>query len=452
MSDETGGWRRDFLPNGNSLSEQEAREKPSSQPEVESQPWFKTFPASIDNAPQGMVTDFVETQEEEETYPSQWMRFWEWVSRAGLGEVIFRLGTNTLLIVLVLIVAWGLREFYRHNEALTFPVQSSLAGEPAKAAAAPNDNPTHIPAKLPELILDQPVQSSGLQRTTILHTELPSSPRMDVTIYTVQVGDTLFGIAEKFGLKPETLLWGNQIVLGDNPHNIRPGQELNILPIDGTYHRWSEGDGLNGVAKFFGVTPEDIINFPGNHLDAETIGDWSRPNIDPGTWLIIPGGKRSFVSWSLPPGGIPRENPSVAKGFGAGVCGSQVQGVVGAGAFIWPAPNHRITGFNWSPETNHSGVDIDGDLGQPVYAADNGVIVYAGWNNWGYGNVVVINHGNGWQTLYAHLDTVAVGCGQSVFQGGVIGTIGSTGNSTGPHLHFEMMIDGVKVNPNDYLP
>ena len=80
------------------------------------------------------------------------------------------------------------------------------------------------------------------------------------------------------------------------------------------------------------------------------------------------------------------------------------------------------------------------------------MVVYAGWNNWGYGNVVVINHGNSWQTLYAHLSAISVGCGQSVFQGSVIGAIGSTGNSTGSHLHFEMMHAGGKVNPWDYLP
>lgn len=423
MSYETGGYQSDPTPAGNTNNEQDTIE-----------------------------SDLEEFNQDQESSLSQWMRFWEWVSRAGLGEVIYRLGTNILLVVLVLIVAWGLREFYRHNETISFPGEASLAGQPAMAAAAPTPTPTEIPAKLPPLDLNKPNFSTGLERLTNLHTELPSRPRMEVVIYTVQTGDTLFGIAEKFGLKPETLLWGNTLTLGDNPHKLSPGQELNILPVDGTYHRWSEGDGLNGVAKFFGVTPEDITSFPGNHLNVETLGDLSRPNIEPGTWLIIPGGKRSFVSWSLPPGGIPRENPGVAKGFGAGVCEAQAEGVIGTGAFIWPAPNHRITGFNWSPDTNHSGVDIDGDLGQPVYAADSGVIVYAGWNNWGYGNVVVINHGNGWQSLYAHLDTVAVGCGQSIFQGGVIGTIGSTGNSTGPHLHFEMMVNGVKVNPNDYLP
>jgi len=387
---------------------------------------------------------------------SRWMRFWEWVSQVGLGEFIFRAGAHILLLALVLIVAWGLREYYQFNRDLGSPQSLALSGESAKAAE-PTPTPTEIPVQLPPfpVVLAESEEINpyrGVKRFIELHTDIPSRPRMEVSVYKVLPGDTLFGIAEKFGLKPETLLWGNQFTLGDNPHNLKPGQELNILPVDGTYHRWSEGDGLNGVADFFGVTPEEIINFPGNGLDAETIGDWSRPNIEPGTWLVIPGGKRSFVSWSLPPGGIPRENPGVAKGFGTGVCEAQAEGIVGGGSFVWPAPNHIINGFNWSPETNHSGVDIDGDLGQPVYAADNGVIVYAGWNNWGYGNVVVVNHGNGWQTLYAHLDTIAVGCGQSVWQGSVIGTIGSTGNSTGPHLHFEMMYNGTKVNPNDYLP
>jgi murein DD-endopeptidase MepM/ murein hydrolase activator NlpD len=267
--------------------------------------------------------------------------------------------------------------------------------------------------------------------------------------YTVKTGDTLFDIAEKFGLKPETVLWANQYVLADNPHSLRPGQVLNILPVDGTYHRWSAGDGLNGVARFFGVTPEAIINFPGNRLDPATIGDWSNPNIEPGTWLVIPGGRREFVSWSAPV--IPLDNPGVAKVLGPGACESVTAGMVGAGVFVWPADNHFISGFDYSPDANHPGIDIDGDEGAAVYAADSGVVVYAGWNNWGYGNVVVINHGNGWQTLYAHLSAYYVSCGQGVLQGNTIGAIGSTGNATGSHLHFEMMYNGVKVNPHDYM-
>lgn len=138
--------------------------------------------------------------------------------------------------------------------------------------------------------------------------------------------------------------------------------------------------------------------------------------------------------------------------LGPGVCEAVSAGAVGSESFVWPAGSQTVSGFDYNPDTNHPGIDIDGSSGDPVFAADNGVIVYAGWNNWGYGNVLVINHGNGWQTLYAHLNAIYVGCGDSVYQGSAIGAIGSTGNSTGPHLHFEMMYNGVKVNPWNYLP
>jgi murein DD-endopeptidase MepM/ murein hydrolase activator NlpD len=167
--------------------------------------------------------------------------------------------------------------------------------------------------------------------------------------------------------------------------------------------------------------------------------------------LIVPGGRREFVSWSAPR--ISRENPGVAKLLGPGSCGTVMDGAVGIGAFIWPANSHSLSGYDYSASSNHRGIDISGRLGDPVYASDHGVIVYSGWNNWGYGNVIVIDHGRGWQTLYAHLSYLSVGCGDSVYAGGVIGSFGSTGNSTGPHLHFEMMneIYG-KVNPWDFLP
>src|SRR5690606_11926742 len=110
--------------------------------------------------------------------------------------------------------------------------------------------------------------------------------------------------------------------------------------------------------------------------------------------------------------------------------------------------------YHYSPATNHRAVDIGGAMGNALYAADSGVVVYSGWNNYGYGNVVVIDHGNGWQTLYAHImdGGLLVGCGQSVSQGETIAYMGSTGNSSGPHLHFEMMHGSYgKVNPLDFV-
>jgi murein DD-endopeptidase MepM/ murein hydrolase activator NlpD len=374
---------------------------------------------------------------------SRWMALWEVISNAGLAEVALRLGTHALLIALILLVAWGLREFYVLAQTV----------EPSSRIAAIDSLPTPTPTEslpgLPALQFEMDA-SSGITRWARPHTDAPARPRVEVVVYTVKPGDTLFGIAEKFGLKPETLLWANQLVLGDNPHNLRPDQELNILPVDGTYHRWSAGDSLSGVAKFFGVTPQEIITFTGNNLPPELLEDWSDPEIEPGTWLVIPGGRREFVSWSAPD--IPLDNPAVARVLGPGACEAVGGGAVGSGVFAWPADNHFLSGFDYDPEANHPAIDIDGEEGDPVYAADSGVVVYAGWNNWGYGNMIVLNHGNGWQTLYAHLSAFYVSCGESVWQGIIIGAIGSTGSATGSHLHFEMMFEGAKVNPWDYLP
>lgn len=383
---------------------------------------------------------------------NRWSRVWEKLTKAGLGESILRLGTHVLLVAFILLVAWGLRAVYQRAQAASLPSGSAIAASFNEAGIQVTATPTAVSLlELPEYQPDiDAAVTDGIPRNPRLHTDVPSRPRMEVAQYTVQPGDTVFGIAEKFGLKPETILWANQNTLGDNPHSLRPNQILNILPLDGTYHRWSEGDGLNGVAKFFGVEPETIIEFPANNLSLQTIGDFADPNIEAGVWLVVPGGRREFVNWSAPE--IPRDNPGVAKVLGPGACSTTANGAVGAGVFIWPANNHFLSGFDYAPGANHSGIDVDGETGDPVYAVDNGVVVYAGWNNWGYGNMVVINHGNGWQTLYAHLSQYYVQCGQSAYQTNLIGAIGSTGNSTGSHLHYEMMYNGTKVNPHDYLP
>ncbi len=373
---------------------------------------------------------------------------WENITRAGLGETVFRLGTSLLSIAVVLVVVWGMRAFYlylRTSTDLVSPAQAALA------APLPTPTPTDVPPQLPPFPEAAAWTADGLSRMASMHTTIPERPRTDVITYTIQKGDTIFGIAENFGLQPETILWGNTYTLADDPHNLKIGIQIIILPRDGVYHKWSEGEGLNGVAKGYGVTPEDIINWPGNHLSPETIGDFSHPNIKPGTMLFVPGGHRAFVTWSAPR--ISRDNPGVARLLGPGFCGTVMDGAMGTGGFIWPSNNHYLSGYDYSPATNHYGIDIAGSAGDAVYASDNGVVVYAGWNNHGYGNVIVIDHGQGWQTLYAHLSAVGVSCGQSVYQGNVIGAIGSTGNSSGPHLHFEMMSETYgKVNPWNYLP
>ncbi len=383
----------------------------------------------------------------EEIKENRLLLIWENLSRAGLGETVFRLGTHLFSLAAILVVIWTMRAFYlrAQQENVNAPRQAALA------AALPSPTATEITPDLPSFSKVSLTFEGGIPRLVVMHTDLPTRPRNGVITYTVQTGDTIFGIADKFNLKPQTILWGNYYTLADVPDRLQPGQVLNILPMDGTYHRWSAGEGLNGVAKGYGVTPDVIINYGGNHLDPNTLGDLSHPNIAPGTMLVVPGGHREFVTWSAP--FIGRTDPAQAKILGPGFCGKIVDGVIGTGTFIWPANNHYLSGYDYSPESNHPAIDIAGHLGDPIYAADNGVVVYSGWNNWGYGNVVVLDHGNGWQTLYAHQSVIGVGCGQSVMQGSIIGYIGSTGNSSGPHLHFEMLSEKYgKVNPHNFLP
>ena len=355
----------------------------------------------------------------------------------GLGEPLVKLGTNLFSIVAIVLVILLAQTFYRQAQALpNGEDQASVLVEAVQVDAAAN----------PIIVSG----TDGINRSAQLHTNIPSRPREELSTYVVQDGDTVFGIAEKFGLKPETILWGNYNTLLDDPHSLKPGQELIILPVNGVYWEWLGGIPFGEWARFYGVSAADVIEYPGNNLDPNNVGDFENANIKAGTWLIIPGGKRDFVSWSAPLG-VTRENPASARVLGAGACDPISGGAVGYGSFIYPTNKHYLSGFDWSPQTNHNGLDFAGNTGEAVYASDAGVIVYAGWNDYGYGNMVMIDHGNNFQSLYAHLSALNVGCGQSVGQGEVIGAVGSTGRSSGSHLHFEIMA-GVKVNPWDFLP
>ena len=358
----------------------------------------------------------------------------------GLGESLLRTGTTLLSVGLLVVVIWLLRMFYQQGVETETEAASALQTVPTPPVGG-SGGPLQISMD----------SYGGIPRLAQVHTIIPSRPRQEVEKYTVVEGDTIFGIAEKFGLKPETVLWANYYTLLDDPHALQPGQELNILPVDGTYHEWQQGEGLNGISTYYGVTPEDIISYPANNLDAATIGDFATPNIQPGTWLVIPNGRREFVSWSAPLG-VTRENPASARVLGPGACDPVSGGAVGYGTFIYPSNNHLLSGFDYAPNANHWGLDFAGNEGEGVFATDAGVIVYAGWNNYGYGNMIMVDHGNNFQSLYAHLSGISVGCGQSVGQGDVIGTVGSTGRSSGSHLHFEIRAISSFVNPWDVLP
>lgn len=357
--------------------------------------------------------------------------------KRGVQRYVVHIAVAVLVVVGVLLGRSGF---------VAFP-QASQGAFPAQGASPTSEAASLQLANLPPFS-GGPLLSAIVQRRVEGHTEVPSRPRLEVIKYVVQAGDSLFGIAEKFGLKPETLLWGNYDVLADDPHNLQPGQELNVLPVDGTSHAWIEGESLAKVADFFGVTAQDILDWPGNDLDPEM--DVNNPTIPPGTLLVIPGGKREVSTLYRPR--ITRANPAVARILGPGACGSIYDGPTGTGSFIWPTPLRYLSGYDYNPSLGHPAIDIAGDTGHGIVASDSGVVVYAGWNTYGYGEVVVIDHGNDWQTLYAHLSQVNVGCGQAVFQGNLIGLMGCTGNCSGSHLHFEVRYGDGFVNPWNVLP
>ncbi|MEA3351315.1 MAG: peptidoglycan DD-metalloendopeptidase family protein, partial [Chloroflexota bacterium] len=284
---------------------------------------------------------------------------------------------------------------------------------------------------------------SSIRRRVILNTLIPNRSRTEVVEYTVGRGDSVFGIARTFGIEPETVLWSNYDVLQDDPHSLSTGMELRIPPVDGIYYQWQEGDILESIASEFEADEEDVLAWAGNRLDL------TDPQIETGAWVMIPNGQREIQQWIIP---VPaRGSAGVSTGmYGAGACAGGYDGIYGSGAFIWPTNYHTISGNDyWS---GHLAIDIGVATGGPIVASDSGVIMFAGWAVGGYGFAVAIDHGNGYQTLYAHLSSVNVSCGQSVRQGQFIGLGGSTGNSTGPHLHFEVRYQGGFVNPWYVLP
>lgn len=295
-----------------------------------------------------------------------------------------------------------------------------------------------------------PASSNELSRQTDSHTNIPTRPRTDIITYVVEGGDSFTGIAAKFNLTLETLVFSNPY-LNDDVHSLRPNQRLLIAPVNGVIRYVQKADSLESLAKFYKVDVDAIVNWPGNKIDLSTL----KPNesivskMPENSLLMIPGGTRGLVG--RPVVNIPKQARFVVSDAGPGQCtGGYSGGAVGSGTFAWPVATHSISGNNYS--SVHLAVDFAAAMGQAIFAADSGVVTFAGWSNWGYGNMVVLDHGNGWQTLYAHLSQWNVGCGQSVLKGNIVGLGGSTGNSTGPHLHFEINLNGTRPNPLAYLP
>ncbi len=266
----------------------------------------------------------------------------------------------------------------------------------------------------------------ALRPRPVFHTIIPERPRDRVITYTVQPGDTVFDIAARFGITPETIMWSNP-ELEENPDWLPVGTEVVILPVSGVYHTVKEGDTIEKLAKKYKVDPSAITDYPLNHLEGPPYA------LKPGQKLIIPGGQKPY-------------KPKVVRHYTGPIPAGAARGT---GVFSWPIDGVLyITQYYWRL---HRAIDIGVPEGTPVYAADSGFVVYAGWNDQGYGKLVIIDHRNGFMTYYAHLSVIKVKVGMSVRKGQVIGLSGNTGRSTGPHLHFEIRLNGIPRNPLGFL-
>jgi len=280
-------------------------------------------------------------------------------------------------------------------------------------------------------------QTANITRLADPHTEMPLRPRTDILTYTVQPGDTPISIAAQFNLHPETILWGNP-ALNAEADSLRIGLVLNILPVDGVLHIVAEGDTLEKLLEAHGTPVVDIVAFPGNNLPRG--GPYT---LTPGQAIIIPNGTAEIV-WKEP-------GPLIVTGQGRPSASFYTGSLTGSGAgkFIWPVSPIVITQGFWA---GHRAIDLDTYRGQPILAADSGTVIYSGWDNTGYGFLVILDHGNGYWTYYAHNSELLVQAGESVVQGQTIALSGSTGNSTGDHLDFRIRQGNVFLNPLEFLP
>ena len=374
--------------------------------------------------------------------------YFAWLTSCPSGKSVLFRYTSHLVILGVLIGAIALVGTAQTTQASDFAnqgVNTRVVDTANTLVSSASEENYNLIGQGGPILVDQIVVAPQANPYTLI----PSRERRGVITYTVQAGDTLFGIAGQFGLRPESVLWANYDALQDNPHLLNPGMELAIPPVNGIVYTVETGDTVESIAEKYKVTSDAVYTagFEWNQL---------KPGDQPvvGVSLIIPGGSRDFKPWSLTaqvnsPGANSSGVP-MARNSNAGFCSNVQPGLPGTGTFIWPAPQHWVSGNNYTAW--HPGIDIAAHSGDPIYASDNGVVVYSGSNNWGYGNLVVIDHGNGWQTWYAHNSEIYVACGQNVYQGSVIAAAGSTGHSTGPHLHFETRYQGTLPNPFNVLP
>ncbi len=323
------------------------------------------------------------------------------------------------ILVAILVVKRGKYSSSFLNTSFFLLVAAAMVGGPIIAENNPfvNSFDPNTSAQA-SVVSYNPYESS-------LGTVISAKPRDKVVEYKVLGGDTIASIGKKFGVSTQTIKWANDL----KSDTIKPGETLKVPPGSGVVHKVVSGDTIYTIAKKYKVDAQNIVNFPFNdYADLDTFA------LTQGQTLFVPEGVIEAPS-------IPRQLP------GGYYSGPIQAGAKGNSNFIWPTSGS----ISQSPIWYHMALDIQNPSAPPVIASDNGTVVFAGCIGYGYGCHVIVDHGNGFRTLYGHLSQITSSPGQGVSQGQQLGVMGCTGRCTGTHLHFEIISEGVQQNPLNYL-
>lgn len=344
-----------------------------------------------------------------------WINFLSLYTSKRLKKGLVRFESAKDYLVDILIAKRGRYSKHFLNLSLFFLVAGGILGAPVIADYYPTIQKESVDISTPSSLYAS-ITSDNLSTTT----QVSDKPRFEIIDYDVAQGDVLGSIAEKFGVSVDTIKWANNL----KTDSLIPGQTLRIPPVSGIVYKVKPGDTIYSIAKTYKTDAQKIVNFPANDfVDLDTFA------LNVGQVLVVPDG----VMPEAAPLYIAKTVPRIIAG--------------GAGRFLWPASGE----ISQYPVSYHLAVDIANNSAPDIAAGDSGVVSYSGCIRYGYGCHVIIDHGDGFQTLYAHMSSLYVDSGASIARGQAIGRMGSTGRSSGIHIHFEVRVNGVIVNPLSYL-